>query len=312
MFRVRGITIAFIIAAALFLASPAALSQNATPAQTQASPDLLMMKLNPNKWFYEVDGEVRSIETTEYRLEKKNGQVVETPYNGTKTLYFDRRGFETEAVEGVEGRIVWKYDARGRLAEMVMWLGGAPFARDVYTYDIEHRRVTVESYYFGNDKPLLRAVSIFDERWNETRQETERFGDGKNSQPSREVVVYNLTYDSRGRVVASGIADERGAISYRFTSEFDDSNRIVKSVSYQYDAATATLLNRSVNTYEKGGLLQTYTQYDSRGKLLLQETTTRETDARGNWVTERRVMQLYEEGAPRSYTLIKRRKIIYY
>ncbi|MBD0372214.1 MAG: hypothetical protein ICV60_15335 [Pyrinomonadaceae bacterium] len=126
------------------------------------------------------------------------------------------------------------------------------------------------------------------------------------------MVVYNLTYDSKGRVVATSIGDERGTVSHRFTSEFDDSNRIIKSISYEYDTASASLISRSVSTYKKGGLVQTYSHYDPRGRLRWKETTTRELDGRGNWITERRVMELYDEGPPRSFTIIKRRKINYY
>lgn len=294
------------------MACPAsALSQNSAAAQKPEGAELLLLKLSPNKWFHEIEGDVASVEIREYRLEKRNGQAVEIPQGGAKTFRFDRRGLETESSEGDEGKMVFKYDARGRLAEMIMWLGDAPFARDVYTYDLERRRVTTESYYFGSDKPLLRAVSIFDEHWNEIRKETLRFNEGK-STPGKEVVVYNLTYDSRGRVAASSVADERGAISYRFTSEFDASNRLTKSVNYQYDAATATLLTKSVNTYEKDGLLRTHSHYDARGRLLRQETITRERDERGNWITERKVMRDYERGGQDSFTIIKRRKITYY
>jgi hypothetical protein len=87
---------------------------------------------------------------------------------------------------------------------------------------------------------------------------------------------------------------------------------LIKSVHYEYDAATATLISKSVNTYEKGGLLQTYSYYDPRGRLLRQETMTRELDERGNWITERRETRVYNEGPPRSFTFIKRRKITYY
>lgn len=315
MLRAVRIRIAFFVTAALLYACPQALSQNVAPAPAAQMSDeeLVRLKFSPGRWFYEVRGDVSSIETTEYMLERKNGRMVETRRGGKKILYFDRRGFETESTDDDnEGRTLIKYDAQGRLAEMAMWLGGMPLSRDLYSYDVARRRVTVESYYFGEEKPLLREVSIFDERWNEIRKETERFDDNRGSKPGKEVVVYHLAYDSKGRVIATSITDERGALSYRFTTEFDDSNRLVRGVSFQYDAASGTLLTRSVNTYDKGGLLNNYSHYDGRGRLLRQETIERELDARGNWITERRTMQSYEGSEPGSYTLIKRRRINYY
>ncbi len=309
----QAVLTCFIIAVALVLVSPATLSQNASSKQTPSGAELLLMKLAPGKWAHDVEGDVRSIETVEYRLEKKGGQMVETRTGSTKVSYFDRRGFETESVQDGEDKIEWKYDAEGRLTEMIMTMGGAPFSRELYRYDLERRRVTAETYLFGSDKLHMREVSIFDERWNETRKETERFGDGVNQQPGKEIVVYNLAYDSKGRVIASSIADERGHVSYKFEEEFDDSNRLIKSISYQYDEGSGALLTKSVNTYEKSGLLETYTEYDSRGRLLRRETRTRERDARGNWITERQTVWDYDKGSnTEPYTFIKRRKITYY
>lgn len=313
MFVLKQVGIAFILAAALSLAHPAAaFSQTGPGIQNRPGLDLMLLKLSPNRWLHEIEGEAASVEIREYRLEMRNGQAVEVPYGGAKTFSFDRRGLETESFQEGEGRMVLKYDAQGRLSEMIMWLEDAPFTRDLYTYDIERRRVTTESYYFGSEKPLLRTVSVFDEHWNEVRKETLRFDEGKNAPSGRDVVVYKLTYDSRGRVTATSITDERGALSHRLTSEFDDSNQIIKSTTYDYDAATGRLLTRSVDTYERKGLVQTHSHYDSRGRLLRRETATRERDAKGNWIMEKRVTELYEQGAPGSFTTIKRRKITYY
>jgi YD repeat-containing protein len=238
--------------------------------------------------------------------------MVEARTGSTKISYFDRRGFETKEIEDGEGRTLWKYDARGRVTEMTMWFNRTFVSRAVYTYDLEQRRVTVETYLFGLDKPSTREVSIFDSRWNEVRKETERFDYDESQQPTRDVVVYNLTYDSKGRVTASSISNEQGALRYKSMEEYDDSNRLIKSINYQYDAATATPITKSIGTYEKGGLRRTYSQYNSGGQLLMRETRTRELDEHGNWITERQATTLYDQSPQLSFTLIKRRRITFY
>lgn len=283
------------------------------PAKPPAGERLLAMKLAPGKWIYDVKGMVRSIETREYRLEKRGDRMVETETSGPKTTYFDRRGFETEFVEADESKIVWKYDAGGRPTETTMWLAGVPLSRDVYSYDMERRTVTTESYHYAGEKLVLRAVATFDERWNQTRKEMVHFDvDGKGKR-TQEVYIYHLTYDARGRVVARCITNGRGALTFMETQRYDDSNYIVKSVYYEYDAASSKLVSRSVGAYDRSGLSESYSHYDALGRLLWREETTRELDARGNWIMERRVTTEYkEDDAPRSFTLINRRRITFY
>jgi hypothetical protein len=310
-----GITrIGFIIIATMLSAHSIALSQNESAPRTPSGEDLLVMRFAPGKWFHEVQGDVRSIETVEIASARKNNKWAENR-SSPKIVYFDRRGFATEAIEGEEGRTVWKYDAQGRVSEMSLSLGGEPLAREVYHYNLAQRKVTVDTYYFGSDKPRFRETAIFDERWNERRKETEYFDEpGGNSQPRKEVVVYNLTYDAKGRQIASTIGNEKGAISHRFTTEYaSDSNRLVKTTGYQYDAGSGALLSKYVSLYDKAGYQAAYMYYDPRGRLLRRETYTREFDARGNWITETRVMWANDQGgAPSSSTFIKRRKITFY
>lgn len=295
---------------ALLCGAQGSVAQNSSRQPAPADP--VVLKLAPGRWIYDVQGDVRSIETREFRLEKRDGRMVETPTGGPKISYFDRRGFETEATEADEGRIVWKYDAVGRPAEMITWLAGVPLARDVYLYDMERRTITTESYYFGSAKLTMREVATFDARWNQTRKETVHFDvDGQGTQ-SREVYIYNVTYDARGRVVASSVTDERGALTFRDTQEYDDANRLVKSVYYEYDANSSRLISKSVGAYDGGGLLESYSHYDAGGRLVWREETTRERDARGNWITERRVTTEFTAGVARSSTLITRRKITFY
>ena len=309
-----GVTrIGFIIIALVLSAHPCSPSKSAAIRQTLPEAELLVIKFSPGKWGHEVQGEVRSVETLEFRAETKNGQVLETR-TGSRISYFDRRGFETEMIEDEEARMVWKYDARGRPSEMSMSLSGALLMREVYRFDLAQRKVTTDVYTFGSDRLQSREVSFFDEHWNETRKETEYFEPNGDSKPRREVVIYTQTYDPKGRVIASTIRRADGVIIHRFTEEYDQaSNRLVKSGSYEYDESRGALLSKSLNTYDARGNLLEGLYYDFSGRLLRRESYTREFDARGNWITERHVTFTYDRAsAPGSFTFVKRRKITFY
>jgi hypothetical protein len=313
MIRCRITRIGFIITVIMLSARPGSLSQSINAPPTPPEGELLVLKFSPGRWRHEVEGEVRAIETIEFRTERKNGRLIEI--RGTSRIsYFDRRGFETEMIEGEEARTVWKYDARGRPSEMSMSLAGVLLMREVYQFDFNQRKIAVEVYNFLGDRLSSREISFFDERWNETRKETEYFGDSGDSKPRKEVVIYTRTYDSKGRVTSSTVGREDGSILHRFTEEYDKaSNRLVKSVSYQYDESSGSLLSKGVNTYDERGYLLEGLYYDSRGRLLRRESYMREFDQRGNWITERNVTWADDRvGPPGSFTLIKRRKITFY
>lgn len=302
------------VAGLLLFLHPTALSQvTSAPQSQEALPaDILILKLSPGKWSHEVKGEVRSIETVQLRPEIRNGQPVETPLS-SQTVYFDRRGFETETIESGEARTIWKYDTEGRPSEMTMVLEGASFMRLVYHYDLKQRKVTTETYAFGSDELHSREISTFDERWNEIRMEREFFTEAGDSRPRKEVTLYTLTYDSKGRVIASTIENESGATSHRFTEEYDASNRLIKSVSLEYNETSGKILSRTVNTYDGQGNLVSGLNYNSLGSLQRRESYTREFDARGNWITERRTTWAnVGPGGPYTFTIIKRRRITFY
>lgn len=275
-------------------------------------PDVIASRFAPGRWMQDLLGDVRSVETTEFRLERKGGRAVEMRIN-SQTAYFDRKGFETEVVDGEEGKTVWTYDALGRPAEMIISLGGYPFSRNVISYDVEQRKVTVTTYLFDRTKPRMREVSTFDEQWREIRKETETFEDGDlGAEPDKMVVVYRNTYDAKGRTVTSTIGGEDGSTSHKFTTEYDERDRVVKSFSYEYDEKSGQLLSKSVNTYDARGDLSLTMEYDPRGRLVRRETYTREYDRRGNWITQRHVVWSNDQSGTGASTYIKRRKITYY
>jgi hypothetical protein len=299
------------VAGLALIVHPASTRAGAAAPQTQIPADILILKLSPGKWFYEVEGDVRSIETTSFRLEVKNGRTVETRL-GSKTSWFDRRGRETELIEGEEARTVWKYDALGWPSEMIMYLAGAPLMREVYSYELNQRKLTTEAYALEGGRLHSRTVAFFDERWNQTRQETEFFettGGGS----LKDVVVYTQKYDSQGRVIFSTVGGEGGSISHRVAEEYSDSNYPLKGIYYSYDRANGALLSKSVNLYDGRGHLIENLYYSPRGQLLRRETYTREYDARGNWITERQVIRDTGAGRPpTSFAFVKRRKLTFY
>jgi YD repeat-containing protein len=313
MLRCNVIRIGFITAVIMLSAHSLSLSQKADAPQMPSGEALLVMRFAPGKWYHEVQGDVREIVTTQFRLTKKDGKLIETRIN-SKTVSFDRRGFQTEEVEGEEGRTLWKYDAQGKVVEMNMSLSGVPFAREVYHYDFRQRKITVETYFWGGDRLRSREVSTFDEKWNEVRKESESFGeDGKATEQEKHVVIYKTRYDSKGRAIVSTIGGEDDSISHKFTNEYADSDYLVKSISYEYDQASGALISKSVNTYDGRGHLLTSLNYDPRGRLLRRESYTREFDAKGNWITEKQTTWANDgSGAPGSFTRVKRRKITFY
>ncbi len=308
--RKRRITrTACIILLASLAAGVIAHTQTARAPQSAPAPDPMVAKFAPARWWHDLRGEVREIETIEYRVERKDGRPVEARVNSQR-VSFDRKGFETEIIDGEEGRMAFVYDEQGRLREMTMSLAGVLLARDVYSYDLQQRKVTTEAYAFGSTRPRWREVSTFDNRWNETRKERETFPDDKAARPEKDVVIYSNIYDAKGRVVASTVGGEDGSVSHRFTTEYDDNNRVVKSYSSSYDEKSGQLLSKHVNTYDERGLVLTILTYDPRGRLVRRETYTREFDQRGNWITQRMVAQENDQSG--TFTYIKRRKITYY
>ena len=304
-----------ITACAVLLASlVAGTLAGAQTVRTQNAPvppvsDLTVLKFAPARWWRDLAGEVREVETVEYRVETKDGRAVEARVNSQR-VSFDRKGFETEAVDGEEGRMALSYDAEGRLSEMNMSLAGAPIAREVYSYDLPQRKVVTEAYAFGSARPRWRVVSTFDEKWNEVRAERETFTDDKSARAEKSVVIYKYVYDAKGRVIASTASDERGRISHKSTEEYGNNNRVAKSITYSYDEQSGQLLSKYVNIYDERGLVRSTLSYDPRGRLVRRETYTREFDRFGNWITQAMVAQ--ETDSPGAFTYLKRRKIIYY
>ena len=95
---------------ALLAAGSIAHSQTARAPQNALAPspatDPMVAKFAPGRWWHDLRGEVREIETIEYRVERKEGRPVEARVNSQR-VSFDRKGFETEIIDGEEGRMAF-------------------------------------------------------------------------------------------------------------------------------------------------------------------------------------------------------------
>lgn len=297
------------MAALALSAHSLAYAQKASELPQQPITDILVMKVSPGRWWYDLRGNVRSVESVMVKLEEKDGQMRETQVI-SHTFYFDRRGLETETIDSKEGRTLNKYDAQGKVLEMNMSLAGVPHLRHVYRYDIPRRKVTTEIYYFGSDGLYGRDVTLYDEHWNELRSESESVRNNVDEPPYKEVVIYTNTYDSKGRLTGLAVRREGRAINYSLVDEYDASGRLVKSTHCVYDDSSGALTSKSLLSYDRRSYLISGLRYDGRGRLTRRDTYTREFDQRGNWINETRVSRSNEETG--SFTLITRRKLTYY
>jgi hypothetical protein len=277
--------------------------------QQKPSDKLLMTVLSPGKWHFDLHGKVRSLEILTIKLEPPEGQMKESSAIST-THYFDERGLETEMIDSQGGRTLNKYDAGGRITEMSMSLRGEPHMRYLYTYDLSQRKVTTEMYYFGQDGSHTRYVAFYDEHWYESRTVSESVKNNADEPPSKEVVIYTNSYDSKGRLTGLTVRREGVRINYRIMDEYGASGQIVKSTSYVYDESSGALTSKTVRSYDRRGLMSTVLHYDGQESLTRSDTYAREFDARGNWITEKRVSRDKNETV--SFAFVTQRKITYY